>query len=150
MRKPTIILVLSLISIFFIFDLDSYLSFQNLKSSLEQFKTWRIDSPVLTGVIFFIIYIAVTGLSLPGAAVMTLAAGALFGLLWGTIIVSFASSIGATLAFLVSRFLFRDAIQKRFGERLHTINEWYSERWQILSIYSSPRANIPFFLLLIF
>ena len=123
MRKSTIILVISLISIFFVFDLDSYLSFQNLKSSLEQFETWRIDSPVLTGLIFFSIYIAVAGLSLPGAAVMTLAAGALFGLLWGTIIVSFASSIGATLAFLVSRFLFRDAIQKRFGERLHTIND---------------------------
>ena len=123
MRKSTIILVISLISIFFVFDLDSYLSFQNLKSSLDQFKTWRIDSPVLTGLIFFSIYIAVAGLSLPGAAVMTLAAGALFGLLWGTIIVSFASSIGATLAFLVSRFLFRDVIQKRFGERLHTIND---------------------------
>ena len=83
---------------------------------------WRIDSPVLTGLIFFSFYVAVTALSLPGAVVMTLAAGALFGLMWGTIIVSFASSIGATFAFLVSRYLFRDAIQKRFGDRLRTIN----------------------------
>ena len=122
MRKLIIILIISLISIFFVLDLGSYLSFQNLKSSLGQFETWRIDSPVLTGLIFFSFYVAVAALSLPGAAVMTLAAGALFGLLWGTIIVSFASSIGATLAFLVSRYLFRDAIQRRFGDRLRTIN----------------------------
>ncbi|HVO71122.1 MAG TPA: FAD-dependent oxidoreductase, partial [Aggregatilineaceae bacterium] len=68
------------------------------------------------------LYVAVTGLSLPGAAIMTLAAGAVFGLLWGTLIVSFASSIGATLAFLASRFLFRDVVQSRFGERLRAIN----------------------------
>jgi uncharacterized membrane protein YdjX (TVP38/TMEM64 family) len=122
MRKSIILLLTSLIVIFFVLDLDSYLSFENLKSGLGQFETWRIDSPVLTGLIFFSFYVAVTALSLPGATVMTLAAGALFGLLWGTIIVSFASSIGATFAFLVSRYLFRDVIQRRYGDRLHTIN----------------------------
>jgi pyruvate/2-oxoglutarate dehydrogenase complex dihydrolipoamide dehydrogenase (E3) component/uncharacterized membrane protein YdjX (TVP38/TMEM64 family) len=123
MRKSIILLLLiSLILIYFALDLDSYLSFQNLKSGLGQFEMWRIDSPVLTGIIFFSFYVAVAALSLPGAVVMTLAAGALFGLFWGTIIVSFASSIGATFAFLVSRYLFRDAIQKRFGDRLRTIN----------------------------
>jgi pyruvate/2-oxoglutarate dehydrogenase complex dihydrolipoamide dehydrogenase (E3) component/uncharacterized membrane protein YdjX (TVP38/TMEM64 family) len=66
--------------------------------------------------------VAVTGLSLPGAALMTLVAGAVFGLLWGTVIVSFASSLGATLAFLASRFLLRDAIQGRFGDKLRAIN----------------------------
>ena len=122
MRKLIIFLLIFLISIFFVFDLNSYLSFQSLKSSLEQFETWRIDSPVLTGLIFFLLYITVTSLSLPGAAAMTLASGALFGLLWGTIIVSFASSIGATFSFLVSRYLFRDSIQARFGDRLDIIN----------------------------
>ena len=122
MRKLIIFLLIFLISIFFVFDLNSYLSFQSLKSSLGQFETWRIDSPVLTGLIFFLLYITVTSLSLPGAAAMTLASGALFGLLWGTIIVSFASSIGATFSFLVSRYLFRDSIQARFGDRLDIIN----------------------------
>src|SRR6185503_13516346 len=72
--------------------------------------------------LFFLIYVAVTGLSLPGAAIMTLVAGAVFGLLWGTIIVSFASSIGATLAFLASRFVLREWVRNTFGERLKTID----------------------------
>ena len=122
MRKLIILLLILLVSIFFTLDLNSYLSFQNLKSGLGQFDTWRVDSPVLTGLIFFLLYITVTSLSLPGAAAMTLASGAMFGLLWGTIIVSFASSIGATFSFLVSRYLFRDSIQERFGDRLDTIN----------------------------
>jgi uncharacterized membrane protein YdjX (TVP38/TMEM64 family) len=69
------------------------------------------------------IYILVTSLSLPGAAIMTLAAGALFGLVVGTIVVSFASTIGATLACFVSRFILRDWIQSKFGDKLRTINE---------------------------
>ena len=72
--------------------------------------------------IYALTYIAVTGLSLPGAAILTLAGGAVFGLLWGTVIVSFASTIGATLAFLAARFLFRDAVKSRFGERLQAID----------------------------
>ena len=111
-----------LVSIFFALDLDSYLSLHSLKSSLGQFEAWRIDSPALVGFYFFLFYITIAALSLPGALVMTLIAGALFGLLWGTVIVSFASSIGATIAFLVSRYLLREAIQSHFGDRLRTIN----------------------------
>jgi len=123
MRKISIVVAaLFLALIFFALDLNSYLSLHSLKVSLGQFEAWRAASPVLVGLYFFLFYISVSALSLPGAAVMTLAAGALFGLLWGTVIVSFASSIGATLAFLVSRYLFRDAIQSRFGNRLSTIN----------------------------
>ena len=73
--------------------------------------------------IYFLLYVVVTGLSLPGAAIMTLAGGAVFGLLWGTVLVSFASSIGATLAFLTSRFLLRDWVQGRFGDKLKPIND---------------------------
>jgi uncharacterized membrane protein YdjX (TVP38/TMEM64 family) len=72
---------------------------------------------------YFLIYVAVTALSIPGAAIMTLAGGALFGVLAGTLIVSFASTIGATLAFLASRYLFRDWVQTRFGDRLSGVNE---------------------------
>lgn len=123
MKKITIVVAaLFLVLIFFILDLNSFLSLHSLKASLGQFEAWRAASPVLVGLYFFLFYVAVAALSLPGAVVLTLAAGALFGLLWGTVIVSFASSIGATLAFLVSRYLFRDAIQSRFGDRLSAIN----------------------------
>jgi pyruvate/2-oxoglutarate dehydrogenase complex dihydrolipoamide dehydrogenase (E3) component/uncharacterized membrane protein YdjX (TVP38/TMEM64 family) len=123
MKKITIVVAaLFLVLVFFTLDLNSYLSLHSIKASLGQFEAWRAASPVLVGLYFFLFYVAVAALSLPGAAVLTLAGGALFGLLWGTVIVSFASSIGATLAFLVSRYLFRDAIQDRFGDRLSAIN----------------------------
>ena len=80
-------------------------------------------NPIQTATGFFLLYIAVTGLSLPGAAVMTLVAGAIFGLTWGTVLVSFASTIGATIAFVVSRYLLRDSVQTRFGDKLKAINE---------------------------
>ncbi len=123
MKKITLVVAaIFLVLIFFALDLNSYLSLHSLKVSLGQFEAWRAASPVLVGLSFLLFYVIVAALSLPGAAVLTLAAGALFGLLWGTVIVSFASSIGATLAFLVSRYLFRDVIQSRFGDRLSTIN----------------------------
>jgi dihydrolipoamide dehydrogenase len=111
-----------LITLFFVFDLQQYLS-------LENFQAWRADivhfyeaHPWQTALIYFAIYIVVTGLSLPGATILTLAAGAIFGVLVGTIVVSFASTIGATLAFLVSRYLFKDFIQERFKSQLEPIN----------------------------
>src|SRR5690606_7267372 len=103
---------------FFRFDLDQQLTIAGLKSGLGEFAEIRDRSPVLVAAVYFAIYIIVTALSLPGAAVMTLAGGALFGLLWGTIIVSFASSIGALLAFLVARYVLRDLVHSRFGNRL--------------------------------
>jgi uncharacterized membrane protein YdjX (TVP38/TMEM64 family) len=116
----TVLLALGLA--FFIFDLHQWLTLDNLKAGQVQFEEWRSASPLLVALLFTLFYILVTGLSLPGAAIMTLAGGAMFGLLWGTIIVSFASSIGATIAFLVSRYLLRDWVQGRFGQRLQTIN----------------------------
>ncbi len=116
-------LLAALITTFFLLDLNQWLSLDAIKSSQAQIEQWQLQQPLILGLVFSAMYIAVTALSLPGAAVMTLAAGAFFGLLWGTIIVSFASSIGATLAFLVSRFILRDNIQQRFGEHLKTINQ---------------------------
>ncbi|MBL4606257.1 MAG: FAD-dependent oxidoreductase [Pseudomonadales bacterium] len=112
-----------LVGVFFMFDLQQLLTLKGLKGGLVQFEAWRADDPILVAGAFFLIYVLVAALSLPGAAVMTLAAGALFGLLTGTLIVSFASSIGATLAFFVSRYILRDSVQGRFGERLKAINE---------------------------
>jgi uncharacterized membrane protein YdjX (TVP38/TMEM64 family) len=110
--------VLLAVALFFALDLKSYLSLEYLRAQRTAIDAY----PLQAGLIFFAIYVAVTGLSLPGAAVMTLAAGALFGLLWGTVIVSFASSLGATLAFLTSRFLLRDWVQAKFGDKLKAMN----------------------------
>ncbi|MGZ5012946.1 MAG: FAD-dependent oxidoreductase [Methylobacter sp.] len=115
--------IIALIAAFFIFDLQSYLTLETLKAQQASIEAYRSNHPVSAIVIYALIYIAVTGLSLPGATILTLAGGAVFGLLWGTLIVSFASTIGATLAFLAARFLFRDAVKARFGDRLETINK---------------------------
>ena len=116
------IIIALLIGTFFYFDLQQLLTLDNLKSQQETIVTYRNDHPLLATAIYAIVYIAVTGLSLPGATILTLAGGAVFGLLWGTLIVSFASSIGATLAFLAARFLFRDAVNAKFSLHLKEID----------------------------
>ena len=108
---------------FFQFELHHLLTLEGLKAGLDDFEARRAAAPILVAGLFLLAYVLVTALSLPGAAVMTLAAGALFGLGWGTLIVSFASSLGATLAFLASRYLLRDSIQAKFSDRLQAINE---------------------------
>ena len=122
-RVVVVLLIVALVAAFFVFDLGRYFSLDYLKSQQAALAEYRSEHPWQTGLIFFLVYIAVTALSLPGAAIMTLAAGAIFGLVTGTIIVSFASSIGATLAFLASRFLLRDSVQSKFGDKLKTIND---------------------------
>ena len=123
MSKKIILLFIGLlIAAFFIFDVQQYLTLSSIKESLTSFESWQSQNPLMVSLCFFAVYVVITGLSLPGAAVMTLAAGALFGLWWGLLIVSFASTIGATLAFLVSRFLLQDWVQQRFGNRLKAIN----------------------------
>ncbi len=122
-KMGLLVFIAALTAGFFYFDLHTLLTLDGLKSGLAQFGAWRDDSPLLVGGAFLLLYVIVTALSLPGAVIMTLAAGALFGLLWGTVIVSFASSIGATLAFLVSRYLLQDTVQSRFGGRLKAFNE---------------------------
>ena len=111
------------ITAFFVFDLKQYVSLDYFQAQRAAIEAQVQAYPLRTALLFFGAYVAVTGLSLPGAAIMTLIAGALFGLLWGTVIVSFASTLGATLAFLASRFLLRDWVQQRFGDRLRPINE---------------------------
>ncbi len=115
--------IVALVLSFFYFDVHQLLTFEGIKAGLSDFEQHRAANPLLVGGVFFLIYILVTALSLPGAALLTLLAGALFGLAWGTLIASFASSIGATAAFLVSRYLLHDAVQTRFGDRLKAINE---------------------------
>jgi dihydrolipoamide dehydrogenase len=117
-----VVIIVALVAAYFAFGLGRYLTLDYLKSQQAAIDAYVTGQPVTAALVFFVLYVAVTGLSLPGAAIMTLAAGAIFGLAWGTVIVSFASSIGATLAFLASRYLFRDAIQRRYGDRLQAFD----------------------------
>lgn len=115
-------LITALVAAYFLLDLGQYLSLDYVKAQQAAFQQLLQDHPVTVLGGFFVLYVLVTALSLPGAAILTLAAGALFGFWRALILVSFASSLGATLAFLASRFLFRDSVQARFGERLKKIN----------------------------
>jgi len=112
----------ALISAFFAFDLGQYFRLDYFKSQQAAIDLLYRERPLLVALVFFALYVLVTAVSLPVAGILTLAAGAIFGLALGTLIVSFASSIGATLAFLASRFLFRDWIRRRFGEKLGAID----------------------------
>jgi len=121
-----LVLIAVLVTVFFAFDLQHYLTLESLKSQQTTIADYRQTHPLLTIALYAALYIAVTGLSLPGAAILTLAGGAVFGVLWGTLIVSFASTIGATLAFLAARFLLRDWVKSRFSARLQSIDEGVS------------------------
>lgn len=104
------------------FDLSQYLNLQMLKDQQAAIEIFYANNPRLSISAYFFVYVVATALSFPGATLLTLAGGAIFGLLWGTVIVSFASTIGATLAFLISRFLLRDWVAGRFGQRLVAID----------------------------
>lgn len=124
MKKIIIIaLILVLIVLFFVFDLGQYLNLDYLKSQKEAIQNYNQAQPIKTMLIYFFAYICMAALSLPGAVILTLAGGAIFGLLKGTLLVSFASTIGATLAFLISRTLLRDFTQKKIGDSLTSFNE---------------------------
>ena len=132
---------------FFYFDLNTYLTLEGMKSSLDTFQSQIAANPVLSIGTFFAIYVAVTALSLPGAAILTLAAGALFGLLQGLVIVSFASSVGATLAFLVSRFILRDTVRNKFKEKLKKIDEGVEKQGAFYLFTLRLVPVFPFFLI---
>lgn len=121
-RIHLLICVVILISLFFSFGFHHYLTLEVLKSKQEAIQAYYHSNPVSALALYTLIYVVVTALSLPGATVLTLAGGAIFGLLWGIIIVSIASTVGATGAFLAARFLFREAVEQKFSERLKVIN----------------------------
>lgn len=111
-----------LIGAFFALGLHHHFTLENLRASREAIVRYRDAEPLLASLAFVGIYVGVTALSLPGAFIMTITGGAIFGLPWGVVMASFASAIGATLAFLTSRFILHDWIQQRFGDRLQAIN----------------------------
>ena len=122
-RGLLVLVVASAIAAFFVFDLQQYVSLAELKVQRDALATFAETRPVLAIGGYFIAYVLMAALSLPGAAVFTIAGGAIFGLVIGSVVVSFASSVGATLAFLAARFLFRSSVQRRFKERLVRLNE---------------------------
>jgi pyruvate/2-oxoglutarate dehydrogenase complex dihydrolipoamide dehydrogenase (E3) component/uncharacterized membrane protein YdjX (TVP38/TMEM64 family) len=115
--------LLAAVVAFFVLDLGRYFSLDYIKGAQADFAALYANKPALVIGVFFAVYVAVAALSLPGAAIMTLLAGAIFGLLVGTVVVSFASSIGATLAMLVARYVLRDSVKARFGSRLADIDQ---------------------------
>ncbi|WP_322981302.1 FAD-dependent oxidoreductase [Pseudomonas sp. C11] len=140
-------LILLLVAGFFFFDLGQYLSLDALKAQQAALNAQVAANPWLIGGLFFLAYVAVTALSLPGAALMTLVAGALFGLLGGTVLVSFASTLGATLAMLISRFLLRDWVQASFGQRLATIDQGIAQEGASYLFALRLVPVFPFFLI---
>ena len=111
-----------IVILFFVLDLQNFLTLEYLKSSKALFISYYEKNPFLVLVSYFLVYVSMAVFSLPGAVWMTLGGGAFFGLLTGTVVVSFASTIGATLAMLISRFLLRDWVQGRFAQQMQTIN----------------------------
>jgi pyruvate/2-oxoglutarate dehydrogenase complex dihydrolipoamide dehydrogenase (E3) component/uncharacterized membrane protein YdjX (TVP38/TMEM64 family) len=124
MKKTGLIgIVAVIVIIFYAFDLGHFLTLDYIKEQQQQIEALYLDNKFLTLGLFFILYVFVTGVSLPGATVLTLAAGAMFGLVTGLILVSFASTLGASLAFVISRYLFRESVEARFGSSLKAINQ---------------------------
>jgi len=123
-RRSAILLTVfvAAIAAFFALDLGRHLSLEAIKEHQAALAALYAARPLVVLALFFAAHVAVTALSFPGAIIMTLGAGAIFGLVTGTLLTSFASSIGATLAFLSSRYLLRESVQRRFGARLADVN----------------------------
>jgi len=139
--------VAGLVAAFFVFNLGHYLTLSYIKESQEKFQELYTRNQALVIGAYMLIYILVTSLSLPGAAVMTLAGGALFGLLVGTIVVSFSSTIGATVACAVSRFVLRDWVQAKVGDKLKTINDGIEREGAFYLFTMRLIPAIPFWLI---
>jgi pyruvate/2-oxoglutarate dehydrogenase complex dihydrolipoamide dehydrogenase (E3) component/uncharacterized membrane protein YdjX (TVP38/TMEM64 family) len=146
-KIAALLLLAALVAAYFSLDLGRFLSLDFVKARQDQFAQLFAEQPVAVAGAFFALYVAVTALSLPGAAVMTLAAGAIFGLATGTLLVSFASSIGATLAFLVARYLLRDSVQAKFAQRLADIDRGIDKdgAFYLLTLRLVP--VVPFFII---
>ncbi|WP_442507440.1 TVP38/TMEM64 family protein [Novipirellula sp. SH528] len=146
-RKAGLFLLVAAIVIVGYTQFGDLLSLENLAKQETQLRTFQADHPVLVYGAAFLVYVVLTGLSLPGAAVLTLVYGWYFGLVRGLVLVSFASTAGATMAFLLSRFLFRDAIQNRFGERLKNFNESLEKEGPFFLFTLRLIPAVPFFVI---
>ncbi len=142
-----VILLVGVLAIYFTLDLGRFLNLATIKSNQAQIEAWRAAQPLVAALLFFLGYVVVVALSLPGAALMTLALGAFLGLGWGTLVVSFASTIGATLAFLASRWLLGDWVRARFGARLAAVNAGVTKDGGFYLFALRLVPVVPFFLI---
>jgi len=142
-----LLLVAVLVALFFAFDLHTYMTLEGLKSGLGHLHAWRDAEPVQMALGYFLLYVLVTSLSLPGALVLTLAGGAIFGFVEGFVLVSFASTIGATLAFIAARYVLRDWVQQRFGDNLKPMNEGIAKDGAFYLFTLRLVPGFPFFLI---
>ena len=147
-KKISVLAVLFSAAIaFFALDLGHYFSLAYIKQSQVSFSQTYQQHPVRVTLVFFAVYVLITALSLPGAAIMTLASGASFGLVWGTVVVSLASTLGATLAMLAARTVLRESIEKRFGKRLAEVNKGIDKEGAFYLFTLRLIPAIPFFAL---
>ena len=150
MNSKKIILVLiglAIVTLFFYLDLGRYLTLESLKANRQLLQTFHADHTVLMVTAFMAVYIIQTGLALPGATILSLSAGAIFGPVMGTVYAVSAASIGATLAFLFTRYLLRDAVLRRFGNRLEGMNKELEERGINYLLFLRLVPLFPFFLI---
>ncbi len=147
MKRFVILAVVALaIGAFFALGLGQYLSLEYLQASRAHAVEHVNAAPLTASIVFFLVYVLVTGLSLPGAAVMTIAAGAIFGVWWGVLLVSFASSVGATIAFMISRLVLGDWVQRRFGKHLEPINRGFESEGHFYLFSLRMVPVFPFFI----
>ncbi|MDA8743418.1 TVP38/TMEM64 family protein [Rubripirellula amarantea] len=145
--KVAVFLVVAAVVLVAYTQYGDLLSLENLAKQEGRLREFQAENPVLVYGAAFLVYVVVTGLSLPGAAILTLVYGWYFGLFRGVVLVSFASTAGATMAFLLSRFLFRDAIQKRFGERLESFNAALEREGAFFLFTLRLIPAVPFFII---
>lgn len=115
------------VAAFFYFDLGRFLSLQALKDNRDDLLSFAETQSALAAALFVLIYVGVVGLSLPGAVILTLAGGFLFGAVWGTLFVNLGATTGATLAFLASRYLLRDWVERKFGKWLGPVQQGFAK-----------------------
>jgi uncharacterized membrane protein YdjX (TVP38/TMEM64 family) len=150
MKKTKIIITLMIFTIvgfYFYYDFSEILNLEYLKDNKESFNNYYLKNQTLTILMYFFIYILVTALSLPGATILTLFGGAIFGFEVGFIVISFASTIGASIAFLSSRYLFRDYFNKRFKKQLAKVNEGINREGSLYLFTLRLMPIVPFFII---
>ena len=146
-KKAGVFVIVAAIILVAYTQFGDLLSLENLAKQETELRAFQAENPLLVFGAAFLVYVLVTGLSLPGAAVLTLVYGWYFGLGRGLLLVSFASTAGATMAFLLSRFLFRDAIQKRFGDRLESFNQSLEKEGPFFLFTMRLIPAVPFFVI---
>src|SRR5438067_1245172 len=146
-RLLVLLLIAAALVAFFASGAYRYLTFEHIKAEQARVDAWYRAHPGATAAAFFALYVAITALSIPGATVLTLIGGAVFGLLWGTLLVSFAASLGATLAFLASRFILRDWVRSRFGPQLARVDRGVQREGALYLFTLRLIPAVPFFVI---